>query len=104
MLERTDDRDSRIPDFPGSPPVILRLEKVGQYLNGSVTRDGNRFVPVGQIPVGELGELRRVGLLAGIAHWTSQISRPPARIYWMREEVVTPGRLTAGNVPSRDGT
>ena len=61
-LEQEMDRDSRIPDFPGTPPVTLRFEKRGDIVRGSVSRDGENFVPIpGQLLWSSLGANPRVG-------------------------------------------
>jgi hypothetical protein len=105
QLQQLNDRDSRIPDFPGAPPVILRVEKRGALIRAGVSRDAATFVPIpGEVSVNDLGEIERVGITTSIAHWTTQGSRPPARIYWMQLESLPPGFLSGGNVPSRPGT
>jgi hypothetical protein len=100
QLEQSNDRDIRIPDFPGSPPVLLRLEKTGGTIRAAVSRDLNRLTVLpGEVRVEDLGDLRSVGLTAGVAHWTARESRAPARIYWVRLEAVAPAVLTKRNVP-----
>ena len=100
QLEQSNDRDTRIPDFPGIPPVVLRMEKRGSVIRASVSRDLETFTLLpGQLNAEDLGSIQRLGVEASIAHWTSQVSRPPARVYWIRLEPVTPGFLVGGNVP-----
>jgi hypothetical protein len=100
QLEQSDDRDNRIPDFPGTPPVVLRMEKTGNLIRGSVSRDMETFVRLpGEVSLADLGEIRSMGADAIIAHWTTQESRLPVRIYWIRVEQLTPDFLTRGNVP-----
>jgi len=100
LLQRNDDNDTRLQDYPGNPPIALRLEKRGAVIRASVSRDLESFTPLpGEVKAAELGEVRRIGVVASIAHWTSQVSRPPARIYWVRVEPIVPGFLTRGNVP-----
>jgi hypothetical protein len=105
QLQQLNDRDSRIPDFPGAPPIILRVEKHGAVIRAGVSRDAATFVPIlGEVRVSDLGELQRVGIITSIAHWTTQGSRPPARVYWMQLESLPPGFLSNGNVPTPPGT
>ncbi|MBC8165947.1 MAG: hypothetical protein H7Y20_08750 [Bryobacteraceae bacterium] len=92
-LERPEDQDSRIPDFPGCPPVILKMEKRGRAVFASASRDGDHFIRIGEFSVDDVGTLKRIGIAASIAHWTSELSRPPARFYWLKEEPVIPGYL-----------
>jgi hypothetical protein len=99
QLEQNNDRDIRISDFLGAPPVMLRMEKRGGVIRAMVSRDLDTFVTLpGEVKASDLGEIRRVGISTAIAHWTSAVSRPPARIYWARLDPLTPGILTR-NVP-----
>jgi hypothetical protein len=105
VLERADDHDSRRPDFPGAPPVILRFEKTANLISASASLDGESFVPVGeQIQTEELGTLRRIGISSETANWATPVNRPPARVYWIRQESLIPGTLPSGNVPRPKGT
>lgn len=99
-VERAYDQDTRTPDFPGTPPVILRFEKKGNIIRASASRDGQHYVPVpGDATLDEIGAVQRIGVFAGIAHWTGPASRPPARIYWIKEQPALLGTLPRGNVP-----
>jgi hypothetical protein len=105
VLERADDRDSHRPDFPGAPPVILRFDKTGDVIRASASLDGEQFVAVGeQIGIEEFGTLKRIGISAETANWATPVNRPPARVYWIRQESLHPGRLGSGNVPTLKGT
>jgi hypothetical protein len=104
VLERADDHDSRIPDFAGAPPVVLRFEKKGKAIRASASLDGEDFIPVGeQIGVEEFGTLKRVGISAETANWATPVNRPPARVYWIRQSL-QPATLRPGNVPAPKGT
>ncbi len=100
LLERTDDNDTRLPDFPGTPPLVLRMEKGGGVLRASFSRDLETYtvLPV-EVKLDEIGAVKEIGLVASIAHWTSKVTRPPARIYWVRVEANPPGFLPRQNVP-----
>ena len=99
QLQQKNDRDTRIADFPGNPPVLLRLEKSGGLVRASVSRDLETFLPLGEVAVADLGDIERVGVVTSIAHWTTHENRPPGHIYWVRIEPLTPGFLTGRNVP-----
>jgi hypothetical protein len=91
MFERLDDNDVRVDDFRGSPPVTLRLQRRDGRIFGSFSRDGLTFTPVGAgLPVEQLGDLRGIGLVASIAHWASEYSRPPARFYRVEQDILNP--------------
>ena len=81
MLERNLDRDVHMPDFPGAPPIYLRLTAQDGYLTGSFSRDGEHYrsTPT-RIPLAELGSIRSYGLEAGLSHWLQVGRRPPARL------------------------
>jgi hypothetical protein len=100
QLERMDDNDTRVQDYPGAPPVLLRLEKRGNIIRASISRDHEsyRMVP-GEVSTNELGEVRRLGLLSTVAHWTSDVVRPPARVYWVLVEPIEPAYFVQRNVP-----
>jgi hypothetical protein len=105
VLERADDHDSHLADFPGAPPVILRFEKRRNFIRASASLDGESFVPVGeQIGTEELGTLKRIGISAETANWATPVNRPPARVYWIKQESLQPERLRPGNVPGPKGT
>lgn len=94
QLERRDDRDTRIDDFLGYPPVLLRLEKRGAVIRGSVSRDFEKFVPLpAEAPVEELGKIRSLGVAGSVAHWTGEGGRPAARVYWIRLETLNTNPL-----------
>jgi hypothetical protein len=100
QLSQKDDNDIRIPDFPGTPPVMLRLEKRGDIIRASVSRDLDTFTSLpGEVKAAELGSVQRIGVVLAVAHWTSNVSRPPAGIYWVRLEPLSHGFLSGRNVP-----
>jgi hypothetical protein len=100
QLSQKDDNDIRIPDFAGNPPVILRLEKRRNIIRASVSRNLDTFTLLpGVVKATELGNIERLGVVLAVAHWTSKVSRPPAGIYWVRMEPVSPDFLVRRNVP-----
>lgn len=81
MLERNVDRDTRMPDFPGAPPIYLRLAAQDGYLTGSFSRDGQNYETIpARIPLEELGPIRGYGLEAALSHWLPIGRRPPVRL------------------------
>jgi hypothetical protein len=94
ILERTHDEDQRITDFPGTPPVILRLELKGDTLYASASRDGRKYLPIGDgLRLTGKREDLRIGVYTMIAHWTSEAPRPPARFHWVQRLVEAPETL-----------
>lgn len=80
MLERNVDRDVSVPDYPGSPPIHLRLSAKNGVVRASYSRDGVHFETIpGGIPVEELGEVRAFGAEMTLSHWLQPGPRPPAR-------------------------
>lgn len=80
--------------------MVLRVEKRGGIIRAGVSRDLDTFTILpGEVKTADLGNIRRIGVQALIAHWTGQLDRPPARIYWVRLEPVTPDYLVRRNVP-----
>lgn len=94
ILERTHDEDQRITDFPGTPPVILRLDLKGDTLYASASRDGRTYTPIGDgLRLTGKREDLRIGVYTMIAHWTSEAPRPPARFHWVQRLVEAPETL-----------
>ncbi len=90
-FERTHDEDQRITDFPGAPPVILRVDLRGDTVTASASRDGRSYVPVGdRVRLSGKRENMRIGIYTMIAHWTSTRPRPPVRFHWVQRLSETP--------------
>lgn len=89
MLERDVDRDARMPDFPGAPPIYLRLTAQDGYLTGGFSRDGRNYETIpARIPLAELGPIRGYGLEAALSHWLPIGRRPPARLISIEQGVL----------------
>jgi hypothetical protein len=75
-------------DFPGSPPVTLRIRSQGGALTADFSRDGRNFVslPV-SVPVRELGEGLRYGLTAQLTTWNDFDALPVAQFQYVRREI-----------------
>jgi len=89
MLERNVDRDVRVPDFPGAPPVYLRLAAKDGVIQGSFSRDGVHFEPVpGEIPEAEIGgSVISFGGEMTLSHWLQPGPRPPARFLALEQDM-----------------
>jgi hypothetical protein len=99
-LERTHDEDQRINDFPGAPPVILRLDVRNDILTASASKDGRKYVPIGDgVRLTGKRENLRIGLYTMIAHWTSEAPRPPARFHWVQRLVESPEPMQRAGKP-----
>lgn len=73
-----------IPDFPGSPPVFLRLAIRGGRIEGSASVDGREYRTVGKgIPLAQLGKVSRVGLTATRRPGLEQAVIPPLRVFFI---------------------
>ena len=95
ILERAHDEDQRITDFPGTPPVILRWDLKGDLLYASASRDGRKYLPIGDgLRLTGPRDRVRIGLYSMIAHWTSEAPRPPARFHWIQRLVQNPASLS----------
>jgi len=93
-FERSHDEDQRISDFPGAPPVILRLDLRNDVFTASASRDGRTYSPIGdRVRVAGKRENMRIGIYAMIAHWTSKAPRPPVRFHWVQRLIETPQTL-----------
>lgn len=78
-----------IPDWPGLPPVYLRLNAENGSVTGSVSRDGQNFKTLGlSVPLRELGSNLRMGV-----RYSRSAARPgavnPASFSYLRRELLT---------------
>jgi hypothetical protein len=77
-------RFESIPDYPGSPPVYLRLRSDGREVWGESSPDGEAYDRVGTpIPLARLGNLERQGLTLTYhaGHGTPPL--PGFRVNWL---------------------
>jgi hypothetical protein len=75
------------PDFPGSPPVFLRLSARRGRVSASYSRDNAKYIPLPlQVSLAEIGDHLRVGIQAAQSSWTKRRSYPPD-FQWLRFEV-----------------
>jgi beta-xylosidase len=75
------------PDFPGSPPVILRLSARNGRVSASYSRDDLNYIPLPvQVNLADIGDNPRVGIQAAQSTWTKRRSHPPD-FQWLRFEV-----------------
>ncbi len=77
-----------IPDFPGCPPVTLRLESKDGLIRASVSRDDIKFVtlPI-TLNLNDLGPALRFGIQAERRTWGSATTSTTARYFYVRREI-----------------
>lgn len=74
------------PDFPGSPPLVLRLDCRDGVITSRWSRDNLHFQTLDyHVPARTLGEDLRVGLHLSRSTWVSQPVLPPVRFSYFRE-------------------
>ncbi len=79
-----------VPDFPGSPPVYLRLSLSNDRIAGEVSIDGREFHPVGTgVPLTGLGALKRYGIIASKYTRKEETPFPPLRVFFAREDLTS---------------
>lgn len=100
-LERTDAEGGSIrgdtstggvnrPDFPGRPPVFLRIEAAGGKLSGFYSRDSAQYLTVPfQMAAASLGPDPRAGIRSSLDPWNKDTRPQPARFYFVRQEILT---------------
>lgn len=84
-------RFESIPDYPGAPPVYLRVRTNGREVWGEASANGERYERVGTpIPVERLGKMERLGLTQTFHAGHGGPSLPGYRVDWLglREEVL----------------
>jgi hypothetical protein len=82
-------------DYPGRPPVYLRLDAKAGRVSAGFSRDGETFDRFpGSIPLDDLGPDVRIGPCAGLSSWSGEERFPPANFFYVRQELqtVTPFR------------
>lgn len=86
-LEHLQHGQSTLPDFPGGPPLILRLECRNGVLRGSFSRDDKEYFTLpGSVRMSEIGPDAQVGIQAGRSTWTKHETQAP-RMSWIRFSV-----------------
>lgn len=89
MLERDVDRDVRVADYPGAPPIHLRLSASDGIIRASYSRDGVHFETIpAEISLNELGAVRSYGANTSLSHWLQAEPRPAARFYAIEQDVL----------------
>lgn len=77
------------PDFPGYPPVFLRLEVKGGRVTGSFSRDEVDFTAVpGMAKLSDLGGDLQFGITTQSTSWNQADLLPTARFSYVRQQVV----------------
>ncbi len=87
-MERSQHTQVSKPDYPGSPPIVLKLSCQSGMVTGSYSRDFQTFeqVPLA-VPLKALGEGLQVGLVAGRSSWSTEETLPPARFLYFRRTI-----------------
>jgi Beta xylosidase C-terminal Concanavalin A-like domain len=76
-----------IPDFPGNPPLILRIECRHGILRGSFSRDDRQYIDLGvSVPLASLGGELVIGYQLGMHRWVPGDATPPL-VYWIHQEI-----------------
>ncbi len=76
---------SSAPDFPGCPPVMLRLDVRGGVATGSFSRDQINFTRLkAAMPLEELGGDIQAGLTVQLTSWSQAETLPAPRFYYVR--------------------
>jgi hypothetical protein len=90
-LQRSDDQDVSVPDFPGSPPIFLRLAFADRRYSASFSRDGVNFTKIpASVDAASIGKPISVGIGASTAHWTTPGNKSAVRFYRVYQEVPNP--------------
>jgi regulation of enolase protein 1 (concanavalin A-like superfamily) len=79
------------PDFPGSPPLTLRLEYKGGKLQGGFSRDEVSFTSLSvTMPLSELGDALEVGVTTQSTSWNKADALLVTQFQYLRQEIVQP--------------
>jgi len=77
-------------DFPGSPPLVLRLECIHGIVRGSFSRDESNFESLpADMYLDELGGDVHVGLTTQLTSWNQAEVPPSPRFFFVRQEIGT---------------
>jgi hypothetical protein len=77
-----------LPDFNGAPPLTLRLERKGEWLLGSSSRDGRTYRPfTNRVAAADLGPKLQAGLLLAVSGKGRPQLAPSMGLYHWRESV-----------------
>ena len=73
-----------VPDYPGSPPVYLRLSLTRGRLEGAASVDGRNYRAVGSgVAMANLGKARKVGAVATRRPASPEMPAPPLRLFFV---------------------
>lgn len=77
------------PDFPGSPPLYLRMSLASNKLEGEVSLNGRDFMPVGKtVEIGSAGSLKSYGIIASRHSRQDDPAPAPLHIPFVREDLL----------------
>lgn len=76
-----------VPDFAGSPPVILRISCRNGVLEGSFSRDDVEYTRLAlTVPLASLGAKPVIGYQLGLNGWIPE-GAPPPLVYWIHHDI-----------------
>ena len=82
------------PDFPGSPPITLRIHCKGGVLTADFSRDDREFIALpASVAAAELGEGLRFGVTTQLTTWNDVEALPSAQFLYVRQENIQLGRF-----------
>jgi regulation of enolase protein 1 (concanavalin A-like superfamily) len=77
-----------LPDYPGWPPVVLRLEARNGVVRGSFSRDEVNFQNLdAAMRLDELGDNIEFGITSQLTSWSQTEAIPTPRFYYVQQEV-----------------
>lgn len=79
-----------LPDFPGNPPITMRMECRSGVVRSSFSRDGAHFIEVpNPVRLEYLGNEPRFGIHTGVSSWVGPEPPSPARFHYLQQEVLS---------------
>jgi regulation of enolase protein 1 (concanavalin A-like superfamily) len=82
-------QEIRMADYPGHPPITLRLEARAGKVGASFSRDEVHFTRVSDgFPLDQLGKEIEFGLITQSTSWNQAGDLPSARFYYVRQEAL----------------
>jgi hypothetical protein len=78
------------PDFPGKPPLYLRIDNRRGQISGSYSRNGREFNTVDfRLPYSEIKESPGIGIRIVLDRWSKETESQAATFFYIREEVLS---------------
>jgi hypothetical protein len=84
-LEHLVNAQVSVSDFPGNPPVTLRLTASAGIVRGYLSRDGVRFTQIDEeVQLSDLGSELRFGIVTGTSSWSDAPRHVEPRFYYVQ--------------------